>query len=200
MEYADILSARNARPIDGVHYPTVTSLPDFCTGYRSTPEKRSCYRYFPRIVAQTHMREGMPAAEAREQALSICTSYQELQDRVGCLAGYGVYSAYNIITDRARAIRICGQFESMADRAACTVGIVSVASEERQGLIVAYCREIPDESLRADCYQAVFFYLNRLGVPRETSRELCTADALCLDGAAQFADDAWQRVIDRYGR
>lgn len=196
MEYADILSSRNARPIDGVEYPERAQFSSLCV-MPTIIESRSCFRYFPRMVVETLVREGMTRPNARKEVIDLCLAYPT-ETRVACIAGYGVYSAYNVLTDMPEALRTCAQFELDADKASCTLGMVSVASEERQEKLVNYCSFIPEEPLRASCFQALFFYLARIGVARESSKLLCREDALCLEQYARYQVDAWQAAEDRY--
>lgn len=197
MEYADILSARNARPVPGVEYPTPETIVSLCD-YANLGEKRACFRYFSRIVVETLQKNGYPSKDARSRLLEICTSFPQLDNRVACIAGFGVFSAYNILTDLPEAVRACQQFSYSADKVACSLGLVSVATEERQEKAAAYCAALPDVSLQASCYQAVFFYLNRLGIPMQKSEPLCKSDSICLQESKNFKLDSWEQVKKRY--
>ena len=198
MEYADILSSRNARPIDGIGYPTLNELVQLCDLPTMT-EVRACFRYFPRMVVQTLKHEGVSLEDGKRRLLEICLAYLP-EKRHACIAGFGVYSAYNILTDTAEAVRICHQFDSVADQAACSLGITSVATEERQGRIMAYCMAIPDTVLQEYCFHDVFYYLNRLRVPRAASRRLCNGLPACEAQADRYAVDAWDEGLARYMR
>lgn len=185
MEYADIISSRNMRNAESVEYPTLESVSRMCDEIRPS-DRRSCFRYFPRVYILVHELSGYTTREARAMLGEHCQSYARVEDRIGCMTGIGVYSSYSIVTDKERAVRTCLAFPELLDQAACNFGLISVASQDRQKETLAFCAAIPHRDLRGDCFKQVFYFFNRLGTDPKTAAPLCNGDEQCLEGSRKY--------------
>lgn len=200
MEYADIVSSRNMRDVSGVEVPTIETLDSLCD-LPESEERDSCFRYFPRIAVATFEKKGLSSSEALKHVRNTCTFRFVNTGRIACIAGIGVYSAYFIAENQHEAMRVCDRFlPNELDRAACTIGLVSVATQDRQQKVITYCRRLSDVPLlQTSCYHAVFYFLNRLGTPMEEARQLCANDDACLRGAEKYQRNPWNELYNVFG-
>ncbi len=181
MEYADILSSREIRQTPGVEYPTSESLSSLCSRWPTLEEKISCFPYFPRMVIPTLQKGGSSLAEATSRLREICKSYPRRDDRAACIFGIGVSSWYSSLAlESHNTTGVCQEFSELLDQTACNLGQVSAFTREREPRVVSYCAALPDDGLRASCFQAVFYYLNRLDIPAQEAAELCKDDSVCI--------------------
>ncbi len=194
MEYADILSERNTRSISGLTYPTSESLSAFCD-LPLFEERRACFRYFTRVAEETLKKEGVSRSDAIRRVRDICAAQKTWDDKMACVAGVGVYSAYWIRQDQTMARRFCGQFAVAEDRAACYLGQISVATQDRLDTLPGYCKSQTEERFRESCYQTMFFFLLRLGTPVEEVRAICAQeDKACTQAFEHRARDPWREI------
>ncbi len=198
MEYADILYSRNMRAVNDTEMPTLQELRTLCPSQSGPIERRSCFRYFPRMYISTLTKAGSSTREAMIGLRQMCRTYAAIDDRINCTIGIGVYNSYYVVEDVPRAVNECLALPEIGDQAACNFGLVSVATQDRQQATIAFCRAIPDEGLRGDCYHAVFYFLNRLGTPVPEALSLCERDAQCLSRAEDFLKEPSIRIRQRY--
>lgn len=197
MEYADILYSRNMRPVPGVEYPTIESVDKICS-MDTFEERRSCYRYYPRMVIATLRNAGFSTAQAEVLLREICREFPEQADRVACITGIGVYNSYAVLGDSERAVRVCQTYRSLLEQAACNLGQVSVATQDRRPQTIAYCSAMQHDQLRSSCFRGVFFFLNRLGTPREEFAGLCLGNKACLLETENFTTDPMVEIQERF--
>ena len=194
MEYADVLSYRNMRPVSGVTVPTKESLRSFCL-LDTVDEKRSCFRYFQRIVIATLEPLGYSKPEALNEGRKICESYPRGDDRIACLYGIGAFSSYNVLLNHGTALNICDRFVSMQDKASCILGEVFVAVSDRQAKIAEYCTSIPVLPLKRICYQDLFHLLYFVGTPLDSAASLCeNGNTYCEEGRKNYKIDSWEEL------
>jgi hypothetical protein len=190
MEYADIISSRNMQTISGIEMPTFEEVIKICN-LSAFDQRRSCFRYFPRMVITVLTENRFSPSRAITRFKEICDTFPVLDDRVACVAGFGVYSSYSVVRDPESAVRICEAFDSKIDKAACHVGQISVATQDRQSAVIKYCSFIPNQELQKSCYQGIFFYLNRLATPKEEAFALCGGNSLCEAETKRVEIDPW---------
>jgi hypothetical protein len=186
MEYADVLFGRHTRDITGVSEPDPDSLREMCLR-SDTLEKRSCFRYFPRMYLSTLRDQRLGRSEEQEALREMCLTY-EGDDQLACIAGIGVYQSYALAADPVDATRLCRRFDSFADQAACNLGQVSVASQDRQEKVLLYCRALTSDALKSSCYQTIYFFLARLGTPVTDITAQCKDD-ICRTEAVRATMD-----------
>ncbi len=182
MEYADILSSRGMGTLSGIEYPDPESLDSFCD-FPSIIESHACFRYFPRVVTVTLRRQGFSEKESIERVRNICESYKSVDMRIACFSGMGSTGSYLLLTDMPAAVKFCEELGNPQAEASCILGRISVATEDRAEKIAAYCAAIHDVSMKAICYQGLFFNLNRINLSNQEQEALCKNDnELCEQG------------------
>lgn len=197
MEYADVLYSRNMRPVADVEYPTLETLDSLCS-LPTFEERRSCFRYFPRMVISTLEKNGSSPTQAMTRLREICASYEEKDDEIACVVGIGVYSSYALAANPQEAVRACERFTEPMDQSSCNLGQISVATQDRQPKVLAYCAAVSNQSLKASCFQAVFFFLNRLGVEMKGAELLCPNDSVCEAEVKNYLLDPIQQIREKY--
>lgn len=199
MEYADILSSRNMRVVSGVTYPNPETLDTLCM-LPILAEKRACFRYFPRMVAETLKQQNVSQDESLRRVQDLCESYTKTDDRTACFAGIGSFLSYEVLKDPVTAVQSCERFGTPLDRAACTIGRIYIATEDRKEPLAAYCAAMSDSSQKAACYQDLFYFL-RANLSADDAKKLCgTNNDLCDQGFQKNALDSWQEIKKTFAR
>lgn len=188
MEYADVLSGRNMREAPDIAYPDEASLRELCTVLPDLVQRRSCFRYFSRIVVDTLVQGGDTRDEAYEGLVKICYAYKDVNNRTACFAGVGSYNSYLILTDQDAAIRVCMALEGRLNRASCFFGEIAVSVSPRQEKLLNYCTILPEDIFKGECYQVIFFYLSKFKTSMDQARAFCgTTNTLCIRGYENHA-------------
>ena len=96
-------------------------------------------------------------------------------------------NTYVISTDMDKARAACERYEAVADQAACNYGSISIDGSNRQLIMFTYCASLSSETLRAVCYQNMFYELARHDRSVEDAvKSYCKDDAACLRGAEEY--------------
>lgn len=198
MEYADVLSSRNMRAVRGVEYPDKEQFASLCL-FPRIEETRACFRYFPRIMEETLERDGVSQKEAQQRQQEICESYVSIDHRIACFAGIGTHRAYTVLTDTAAAVQKCEGFSKPLDQAACILGIVTVATGDRQRQLASFCAAQGIPAMQAVCYQGLFFTLYSGGARLDVPLLCGTDNVVCEENAKKYKIDSWQYIQKNFG-
>ncbi len=196
MEYADILSSRSMSSPADIEYPSLDALPSLCK-FPTLQETRACFRYFPRMVFSTlkHQDAGVSEADSLKFVTRVCESYGYTKSRTACFSGIGSNGSYLVLTDTAAAVKSCQDLGSQQAEASCIIGKLGVATEDRMKPLASYCAAMPDITMRAVCYQGLFFFLNRVGIPTDRIQGICRSDDVaCQQGLKNINIDPTEQI------
>jgi hypothetical protein len=161
-------------------------------------ERRACFRNFPRVAEITLERDGLDENDARVSVQQICDSYTKPDVRLDCFAGIGTHAAYDVITNTEAAVATCEQFTHPMDQAACIHGMVSVATGDRQRQLARLCNAQHTETMRASCYQGLFYTLDSGGATLDIPLLCGTDNRTCEEGAKKYTIDTWKRILTEF--
>lgn len=189
MEYTDIMTSVNVWS-SSILLPSVADLDDVCA-VGTEFQSRTCFRYFPRVVAKVYENSGESESEIPRRLQETCESLNSVEERTACAAGVGVFFSHHTINEPALLRGYCAMFSALKHTAACTYGAISTAVEYDVENSFAYCSRLTESNLAAVCYQSIFNYLDAGGATA-AAEDACVGDEACARGLAARSVDSWE--------